>query len=130
MKQKLETAANVAVIVVGLMLTFLFVKDYLPSRRTTAGDANPIKAGTRLVVKGVRWDTSERTLVLALRVGCEFCMQSVPFYGRLDQMRKSGKIQARIIAVLPNDPQSTQAMLKAASLDYSLNLVAKKERML
>lgn len=118
MKQKLEAAANVTVIVVGVMLAFLLVRNYLSPSRAATQDLHPIKPGTRLIVKGVGWQGSERTLVLALRVGCRFCMESMPFYGRLNEMEKNGEIRAKVIAVFPNDLQPAEAMLKSEGLSF------------
>ncbi len=119
MRQKLETAANISVIVVGLMLAFLFVRTYVPFGGSPAPTLNPIEPGTHLVVKGIRWEGSQRTLLLVLQVGCRFCNESVPFYGHLEQLQKNGQIQAQIVVVFPNDPQSAKAMLKSAGLPFA-----------
>ena len=83
-----ELAANVAIILVGILLGTVLVKNNLFSSPPALAAPPPaIAPGTKLSVEGVDWKTNGRTLVLALSVGCRYCTESAPFYKRLAQER-------------------------------------------
>jgi hypothetical protein len=82
MKTKIESAANLIVIFVAVVVASFFLKDRLFSPAPSEPDA--IKAGDKLANLGSwNWGEHDQTLVLALRKGCHFCEDSVPFYQRL-----------------------------------------------
>jgi len=58
----------------------------------------------------VDWAKSERTLVLVLRKGCDFCSESAPFYQKLVQETVEQK-SARLVAVLPDEISEDRAYL-------------------
>ncbi len=59
-------------------------------------------------VKGVDWTRFDRTLVLALKIGCHFCEESTPFYKKLVEMRNSGETDVHMAAVFPDDDESVR----------------------
>lgn len=109
--KRVELLANVAIIVVALLLSAVLVKNYLPagSARADGGAAanGLVNAGAKLSLQGVDWSRSDQTLVLALSNSCHFCSESGPFYQRLAQ---SGGA-TRFIAVLPQPVEDGQKYL-------------------
>lgn len=111
MKQ-LETAANVSVLLVALLISVVLTKQFLLPRPNQPTDAplqsrlgeptKPLK-GTRLNLKGVTWNTKQPTLVMALTTYYHFCLDSTPFYHHLSEMKRQGKLHADLIAAFPED---------------------------
>jgi hypothetical protein len=99
MKEKLEVATNVVVITVACIIGYYFWQ-----ARRTSQDPLPdsVKVGDQLPgLAAYNWKAHSRTLVLALRNGCHFCEESMPFYRKLAEMEKSNQIDAHLIAVFP-----------------------------
>lgn len=95
--RKLEVGANVAIIVVALLIGAVVVKKFLLAPEPPTRE---ISAGTRVALPGVDWGGSQKTLVLVLQKGCHFCSESAPFYQRLVR-ETSGLPGLRLMAVLP-----------------------------
>lgn len=100
--RKLETASNVATIIVAALLSAVLIKVYLlptpvPRRRALP---EQIKAGASLKARlaGVDWQKNGRTLVLAISTQCHFCNDSAPFFRKLAV--EAGK-DVKLLAVLP-----------------------------
>ena len=124
--KRIELLANVAIIVVALLLGGVLVKRYLlPQAESTPAQAR-IQPGTKLSVPGVEWGKNERTLLLVLSTSCHFCTESSPFYQRLAQ-EKARKGGVGLVAVMPQSVDESQKYLndhgvsvddiKQASLD-------------
>jgi hypothetical protein len=98
MRKKLEIAANVAIILVAVLLGYVLLDRYVFNR--PSAERPTIAAGETLPLTEVDWQRNGRTLVLVLQKGCHYCTESAPFYQRLArQAEQSGKVH--LIAVLP-----------------------------
>jgi thioredoxin-related protein len=95
---KLKVGADIAIIIVALILGAVVVKKYLFPPPPQA--LPEISSGTKVSLPGVDWGQNGKTLVLVLQEGCHFCSQSAPFYQRLVQ-ETSGQPGFHIVAVLP-----------------------------
>ena len=98
--KKLEICANIAIILVALLIGIVLVKKYLLTDHTEPGPA--VAAGTKVSLPGVDWSKNGRTLLLVLQKGCHFCAESAPFYQRLVR-ETSGRGQVHLVAVLPQE---------------------------
>lgn len=106
-----ELAANVAIILVGIFLGVVLVKNnLLQSPPAMAAPPAAIAPGTKLSLPGVDWKTNGRTLVLALSSGCRFCTESAPFYQRLAQERAQFQ-NIRFVAVFPEPVEQSRKYL-------------------
>lgn len=109
-----ELAANVAIILVGILLGTVLVKNNLfsspPAMAAPPAAPTAIAPGTKLSVAGVDWKANQRTLILALSVGCRFCTESAPFYKRLAQERANFP-NIRLVAVFPQPVAEAQKYL-------------------
>lgn len=108
--KRVELAANVAIILVALLLGAVLVRRYLlPNQPSQAApERSYIKPGAKLALPGVEWGASRRTLLIVLSADCRYCTESAPFYRRLAQA-KAERGEARLLAVLP---QSTEESMK------------------
>lgn len=103
--KKTELLANVAIIVVALLLGGVLVKRYLwpGGEAATAPNADPrIPAGTKATLPGVDWAGNGRTLLLVLSRDCRYCTESAPFYRSLAR-ETEGRTDVRLIAVFPQE---------------------------
>ncbi len=114
MKNKIEVAANVTVIVLAVVIGSVFLKD----RFGTPGPGpNEVKVGDQLPgLHAYSWKAHDRTLVLALRNGCHFCEASMPFYRKLAQLEQSSQIGVHLIAVFPDDPAVVRQVVETQQL--------------
>ena len=111
--KKVEVAANVAIIVVALLLGAVLVRQYLLPGRTPqpqVARAERPTPGTKLTLPGVDWGRSRQTLVMVLSTNCHFCTESAPFYQRLAR-EKAGHDDVRLLAVLPQSVEEAQRYL-------------------
>ena len=116
--KRIELAANLAIIVVAILLGVVLVRNHLfrsPAQTQTAAMTG-IETGTKLSLSGVDWTMSKRTLVMALSTKCHFCTESAPFYQRLAQER-AGNLNLRLIAVFPQKSQESLEYLKGLAVN-------------
>ncbi len=111
MFKKIELLANVAIIVIALLLGAVLVKRYLMTdSQASRPAAEQIRPGTKIDLPGVDWSKSQQTLVLALSDGCRYCTESAAFYQRLAKEKASAG-GVRLIAVLPQEVSQGQTYL-------------------
>jgi hypothetical protein len=111
----LEVSANVAIIVVAVLLCVVLVKSYVlpaPAARPGAGESagmrGALKRGDAVTVSGIDWQQNGKTLLLALSTTCHFCTESGPFYQRLVKERGD----TRLVALVPQAEEEGQAYLR------------------
>ena len=101
-RKKSEILANVATIVVSVLLSVVLVKQFLIPRpaRDINARRTPIAKGADLKgpLPGVDWAKNGRTLVLAISTQCHFCTESAPFFQRV---AKEAGGNLKLLAVLP-----------------------------
>lgn len=108
--KKVELVANVAVIVVALLLGVAMVKRYVMRGNPTPPLDAKIKPGTTISLPNMDWAKNDRTLLLVLSQGCRFCSASAEFYKRLAQ-EKTTHGGPRMIAILPQEVGEAKAYL-------------------
>src|SRR5216684_4449592 len=114
MKNKVEVAANVAVILLAVVIGSVFLMDRFAS---PGHGPNEVKAGDQLPgLHAYKWNAHERTLVLALRSGCHFCEASMPFYRKLAQLEQSSQLGVHLVAVFPDDPAVVHKVVETQQL--------------
>lgn len=103
--KKTEIVANIAIIVVALLLGVVLVKRFFLTRdgADAARRADPrVAVGTKVALPGEDWARNGRTLLLVLSSDCRFCTESAPFYQRLAR-DAAGRADLRLVAVLPQE---------------------------
>jgi len=121
--KKTELLANIAIIIVAVLLCGVLVKRYLLTGDQSFNDRNAvlrIAAGTKVSLPEVDWAKNNRTLLLVLSKDCHFCSESAPFYQRLVRDLE-GKDGIRLVAVLPQDVSEGRKYLDG--LGVSINEV-------
>jgi hypothetical protein len=113
MKSKIETAANVFVIIVAMVVGSIYLKDRFFS---SPAQPNVVKAGDKLTsLEGWDWAEHDQTLVLVLRKGCHFCEDSAPFYHTLSTQA----FKSAIVAVFPDPADSVKEITQSEGLNVT-----------
>jgi len=97
---KLEAIANLATILVSLLLSAVLIKVFLLPQPRAGSDRTQPRAGMSLKqsLPDVDWAANKRTLVLAISTQCHFCTESAPFFQRIQKERAK---DVKLVAVLP-----------------------------
>jgi thiol-disulfide isomerase/thioredoxin len=97
---KLQNVANIATIVVSVLLSVVLTKVFLiPQAGPPPRRAQPLVGlNMKQSLPGVDWAGNKRTLVLALSTKCHFCTESAPFFQRI---QKEAAKNVKMLAVLP-----------------------------
>jgi hypothetical protein len=111
--KRIELLANVAIIIVAILIGVVLVQRFFFAHETTQPAKN-IAVGTKVSLPGVEWDKNGKTLVLALAKGCRFCTESAPFYQRLAQTAAAKGV--KLIAVLPQPTTEGHEYLNALAV--------------
>jgi len=100
--KKMETCANIAIILAGLAAACLFIQKFAAGRAGSAnrGRASEVSVGAKIPLAGVDWSKNGNTLLLALATGCHFCSESAPFYQRIAR-EVSKRNDVRVISLFP-----------------------------
>lgn len=111
--KRAELAANVAIVVAALILGVAIAKQYLTgdSPQTSRENSAVISAGTKILLPGIDWARSRRTILVAISKNCRYCAESAPFYKRLiEESAKLGDV--RVVAVFPQETNESQRYLQ------------------
>jgi thioredoxin-related protein len=99
-KSKLDTAANIAIILVCIIAAGILIRNnFFPAR--PAGAPEAAKGETLAELRGVVPAGSNTALVMALSPTCHFCNDSMPFYKQLVDKRNESKSGVKVIAAVP-----------------------------
>src|ERR1700694_4859712 len=110
MKNRLEMVTNIVVLVVALVVGYQFLVAPLSHRELIP------KAGQKAPeIAGYSWNKGP-TLVLALKKGCHFCEESMPFYRRLSTMQQAGQLNVRMMAVFPDVSTDVTEVMESQKL--------------
>jgi len=110
MRNILAVVSDVVVLIVALLLGFVVAKNYFfPSKVAQS----LIKPGDMLPpIEGVDLSSHDQSLLLALKVGCHFCEEDIPFYRRLLQLTESRELELNLVALFPDDGVAVRAFLQ------------------
>jgi hypothetical protein len=113
--KKIEIAANIAIIMVAIMIGVVLVNKYLFKPKSPALQAVPV--GAKIFIPEIDWAKNGRTLVLALQDGCRFCSESNTFYQRLIPEAAANKVE--VIAVFPHSTETGKMYLDNLKVSIS-----------
>jgi|ERR1051326_3996315 thioredoxin-related protein len=126
---KLDTAANIAVLllagIVGIQLTIRQIN----GRRVTGIDSqSDFKPGDRIADNtSLALAAAPYTLLLFNRSGCKFCTDSLPFYQKLAVVaRQSG---VRLVSITSEDLDSNRAYLNANQVPVERVIAAQESHL-
>lgn len=111
LRQNVEFLANVAIIIVVVVICATLVRQYVSPG---ADPASPRPAvGAKIELPGVDLSSGGKTLLLVLQPGCRYCTESGPFYQKLAREVATHARAVKVVAVLPQDPDEGRRYLSA-----------------
>src|SRR5690242_8880029 len=114
--KKIELVANIAIILVAIVLVVVLVKHFVfPARTENTVQSN---VGAKLSQPDIDWSKSNKNVVLMLSNTCHFCTESAPFYKRLVQ-EQTQRGTFRLTAVLPQPVSDGQKYLNGLGVEIN-----------
>jgi hypothetical protein len=113
--KRIELLANVAIIIVAVLLGVVLVKQLVlnknnqPARPASA--RRELARGEKVSLSGVEWAKNSHTLLLVLQKGCRFCTESAPFYQELIK-QTSARNDIKLVALLPQTVEEGKQYLE------------------
>ncbi len=102
-KPKIEIAANIAIVVVAVLLGVVLIKQgFFSTPAKTKADLR-VPDGTKLSLPHTEWEKTRKTVLLVLSKNCDFCSTGAPFYQKISAA-VTNRTDVRLIAVLPESP--------------------------
>ncbi|MGA9770231.1 MAG: hypothetical protein WBV94_14415 [Blastocatellia bacterium] len=115
-KNFIEVASNVAVVVVALVVVISFIRGYIspsPAVRLQGG----LQKGTQFPqVIGIDFSKSQRTLLVALDPNCESCVESFPFFKSLADKLYSKSNEAKMVVMFESSEETTKRYVRENQL--------------
>jgi thioredoxin-related protein len=128
MTSRLETAANIAIIVTCIAIgVALFLKAPSGNRQRPVPEFRPEQALDALQ-GAVDYRLSDQTLLLVLSRACKFCNQSMPFYRRIVEGRPPDRGATRIVVLTldERDEASDYLISGGVHVDQIVNVKPEK----
>ena len=100
-KSKLDTIANIAIIVVCLIASTVLIRNYFFPPRPPGAPQGIEKGETVAALGKVVPAGSDRALVIAVSPTCHWCDASMPFYTKLVDERDKKSSGVKVVAVVP-----------------------------
>jgi thioredoxin-related protein len=100
-KSKLDTAANIAIILVCIIAAGILIRNNFFPPRPAGAPPEAVKGETLAELRGVVPAGSDKALVMAISPTCHFCNDSMPFYKQLLDKRNQSNSAVKVIAAVP-----------------------------
>jgi peroxiredoxin len=113
MTKKLEMGANIAIVVVAMVLASVLIKNYASSRTQSPPH---IPVGTKVALPNVNWQAGDETVVLGLSTTCHYCTESAGFYRELAKVCKERNV--RTLAVFPQPIEAAEKYMKDKGITF------------
>ncbi|HJX29255.1 MAG TPA: hypothetical protein VJ885_15195 [Thermoanaerobaculia bacterium] len=116
-KSKLDTVANIAIIVVCIIAAAILIRNNFLQPQQQQGNRPPeAEVGDQLdALRPVIPAGSDRAMVVALSPTCHFCNESMPFYKQLIDQRNQSGSGVKVIAAVPRDEAKAEEQQKFAT---------------
>jgi len=103
-KSKLDTIANIAIIVVCIIAAVVLVQNQILPRfqHQPARPSEAAKGETLAALRDVVPAGTQKALVMAISPTCHFCTDSMPFYKQLLDKRNQSQSPLKVIAAVPD----------------------------
>jgi hypothetical protein len=100
-RTKLDTVANIAIIVVCVIASAVLINNFLQSRQRAAQEPPQAEKGeTFEELRAVVPAGAASALVVALQPQCGFCNESMPFYKRIVETRNQKGSNVKFVAAV------------------------------
>lgn len=108
-KGHLEVLTNVMVLVAAVSIIAVLALNYFGGRKPAPRIVEGLQKGQQLpAISGIDYRASASTLLVAMSTKCVYCTQNIPFYNQLADMKNTGKVSLRTVALFPNSDNEVQ----------------------
>jgi thiol-disulfide isomerase/thioredoxin len=115
LKQVLEVTTSIGVLIAVITLGAFLYHNWFHSGNIAPRD------GDRLPhLSGYDWSSSPETLVFAVRQGCHFCEDSMPFYRKLAELEKAHRLKANLLMVFPDSSETANKVLHLQNVNLQV----------
>lgn len=90
-KSYLETATNIAVLSVSLLILSVFAWSFILQGSKPKFQGGLQKGKPAAALPGVDYSRSPQTLLIAMNSACSYCAESMPFYRRIAEVQRENK---------------------------------------
>jgi len=111
---KIETTANVVIILLAVSLAILLSKNYFVG---SAAKAESI-LGHQISIPGIEFTHTARTVIIALHPDCKFCLESARFYERL-VTASANNPDVQLIAAFQKDGEQASEFLNKLNPSFT-----------
>lgn len=124
LKNGLEIASNVTIIVVGVLVVGIIGWNIYLYNQNTPPSNPALQAG---IIKGqilpglsdLDYAKSDRTLLIAMSTKCIHCKESVPFIKKLTEESPKFKVKTQILSLFPNSENEVKTFSEEHQLQIS-----------
>jgi hypothetical protein len=123
MQKKLDIFANIAIIVVAILIGFSVIRQQINHAKAaktiaaaTAMESNLTPGKGLPSPVGYQWGQHDRTLMLAMRYGCIHCEHNMRFYKQIQDKFKQSDAKTSLLSIFPDDSFVAQHDLDSHSL--------------
>ncbi len=118
--KKIETSANVVIIVLAIILTVILAQKFFFKPSTE--NVELIKAGEKISLTDLDSSQSEKSILIALNPDCPFCTASAPFYRSIkESIAQNGEV--RLIGLFSSEVTNEKDYVE--KLDVNFDAVRK-----
>jgi hypothetical protein len=120
MKVKLETIANLTIVITGVAMTALLVSRFVAERQQPPPPiSRQYQVGEKMAAGfPVDFSSSAQTLLLVLSSRCHYCSESVPFYRDVLDAHRADARFTRLVAIGLEDKTTLQEYLTQQGLAF------------
>lgn len=115
-KNFIEVASNVAVVIAALVVLISFVRGYISPTPQVKLQGGLQKGAQFPQVMGIDFSKSQRTLLVALDPNCESCVESLPFFKSLADKLYSKSNEAKMVAVFESSEEPAKRYVRESQL--------------
>ena len=116
MPDRTDRFANLAVIVMCVVIAAVGAKQLLPTKASRPAKPNPYVVGEKTPFVEANFGESDKTVLLVVSSTCRFCTESLPFYrGLIAEVHKSERSVRAVVASL-DPPDRAQAYVSENGL--------------
>src|SRR6185369_15949512 len=120
LKNALEIATNIAVLIVALLLVGNFAWVHLARKSALQPESGLRRGDTFSLIPGVDYTKSPQTLIIALSARCEHCNKSIPCFKKILNANSESGNTIQITAVFPEPADEVRQYLFAQ--EFSVNV--------
>jgi thioredoxin-related protein len=117
--RKIEVGANIAIILVAIILGFVLVKKFVFTDDPAPNSPKQPQVGAKVFIPGTDFSSKDKNLILALKKGCKYCTESAGFYQKL--VTAANEKNVRLMAVFPHSVEEGQTYLKELNVPVTEN---------